>query len=143
MTKSNVDGRRNLVWWCLCFLFFGKNVYMFFSPAGSWIPAGYFFIDEFPIPCSEKRKPGFPENVISTLELIKGVVSLTPKWKCTCMQAMSQRQGRKHLTYRHLVSSHLKDQPLIKFGPQVFGPIYIYIVGLTQPKHGLIFKLKR
>ena len=33
-------------------------------------------------------KPGCPENVIPTLGLIKGVVSLTPKRKYTCMQAM-------------------------------------------------------
>ena len=56
MTKWNFDGRRNLGWWCLCFLFFGKAVYMFCSPMGSWIPAGYFKIDKFPIPRNEKRK---------------------------------------------------------------------------------------
>jgi hypothetical protein len=42
---------------------------------GSWIPAGYFKIDKFPIPRNEKRKPGCLENVIPTLGLIKGVDS--------------------------------------------------------------------
>jgi hypothetical protein len=45
-------------------------------------------IDKFPIPRNEGSKPGCPENVIPTLGFIKGIVSLTPKRKYTCMQAM-------------------------------------------------------
>jgi hypothetical protein len=67
-----------------------EKPFIYFAPRRSpeFQLSGYFWIDKFPIPRNEKRKPGCPENFIPTLGLIQGVVSLTPKRKYTCMQAM-------------------------------------------------------